>query len=157
MRQRGFGRGERLVHATIGRLIDLGFAIIVVRTLGPEGQGKYALAIAFIIGGTATQLIQSLANNILMPIITFFIPGGAWQEATVTIGPIVISWGKFLGDLIYFIIVALVVFLNGEYLLVLQNLRIGDCCEVISLVDAYACKMIGNDHIFFLIFKNTVD
>jgi large conductance mechanosensitive channel len=76
-----------------------------------------ALAIAFIIGVAATQLIQSLVNNILMPIITFFIPGGAWQEATVTIGPIVISWGKFLGDLIYFIIVALVIFLVAKKVL----------------------------------------
>jgi O-antigen/teichoic acid export membrane protein len=32
----------------VGRLIDLGFAIIVVRTLGPEGQGRYTLAIVFI-------------------------------------------------------------------------------------------------------------
>jgi large conductance mechanosensitive channel len=76
-----------------------------------------ALAIAFIIGVAATQLIQSLVNNILMPIITFFIPGGAWQEATFTIGPIVISWGAFLGDLIYFIIVALVVFLVAKKVL----------------------------------------
>jgi large conductance mechanosensitive channel len=76
-----------------------------------------ALAIAFIIGVAATQLIQSLVNNILMPIITFFIPGGAWQEATVTIGPIVISWGKFLGDLIYFIIVALVIFIIAKKVL----------------------------------------
>lgn len=76
-----------------------------------------ALAIAFIIGVAATQLIQSLVNNILMPIITFFIPGGAWQEATFTIGPIVISWGKFLGDLIYFIIVALVVLLVAKKVL----------------------------------------
>ena len=76
-----------------------------------------ALAIAFIIGVAATQLIQSLVNNILMPIITFFIPGGAWQEATFTIGPIVISWGAFLGDLIYFIIVALVVFFVAKKVL----------------------------------------
>jgi len=76
-----------------------------------------ALAIAFIIGVAATQLIQSLVNNILMPIITFFIPGGAWQEATFTIGPIVISWGAFLGDLIYIIIVALVVFLVAKKVL----------------------------------------
>jgi large conductance mechanosensitive channel len=76
-----------------------------------------ALAIAFIIGVAATQLIQSLVNNILMPIITFFIPGGAWQEATLTIGPIVISWGKFLGDLIYFIIVALVIFFIAKKVL----------------------------------------
>ena len=75
------------------------------------------LAIAFIIGVAATALIQSMVNNILMPIITFFIPGGSWQTATVSIGPIVISWGKFLADLIYFIIVALVVFLIAKKVL----------------------------------------
>jgi large conductance mechanosensitive channel len=72
------------------------------------------LAIAFIIGVAATQLIQSFVNNILMPIITFFIPGGDWQSATLTLGPIVISWGKFLADLIYFIIIALVVFIVAK-------------------------------------------
>lgn len=75
------------------------------------------LAIAFIIGVAATALIQSLVNNILMPIITFMIPGGSWQTATVTIGSIVISWGKFLADLIYFIIVALVVFIIAKKVL----------------------------------------
>ena len=75
------------------------------------------LAIAFIIGVAATQLIQSFVNNILMPIITFFIPGGDWQNATLTLGPIVISWGKFLADAIYFIIIALVVFIVAKKVL----------------------------------------
>ena len=75
------------------------------------------LAIAFIIGVAATALIQSVVNNILMPIITFMIPGGSWQTATVSIGPIVISWGKFLADLIYFIIVAFVVFIIAKKVL----------------------------------------
>ncbi|HNO07473.1 MAG TPA: MscL family protein [Methanoregulaceae archaeon] len=75
------------------------------------------LAIAFIIGVAATALIKSLVDNILMPIITFFIPGGAWQEATLTIGSIVITWGKFLADLIYFIIVAFVVFIIAKKVL----------------------------------------
>ena len=56
-------------------------------------------------------------DNILMPIITFFIPGGSWQTATVTIGPIVITWGKFLADLIYFIIMAFAVFLIAKKVL----------------------------------------
>ncbi len=75
------------------------------------------LAIAFIIGVAATALIKSLVDNILMPIITFFIPGGAWQTATITIGTIVITWGKFLADLIYFIIVAFVVFIIAKKVL----------------------------------------
>jgi large conductance mechanosensitive channel len=50
------------------------------------------LVIAFIIGVAATALIKSLVDNILMPIITFFIPGCEWQTASVTIGPIGITW-----------------------------------------------------------------
>jgi len=68
------------------------------------------LAVAFIIGVAATALVQSLVNNVIMPIITPFIPGGEWQEAKFLMGPIVISWGAFLGALINFIVVALVVF-----------------------------------------------
>jgi len=33
------------------------------------------------------------------------------------IGPVVISWGKFLADLIYFIVVAFVIFLIAKKLL----------------------------------------
>ena len=75
------------------------------------------LAIAFIMGLAANQLIKSLVDNIIMPIITPFIPDGAWQTATLLLGPIVISWGAFLGDLVYFIIVALVIFLIAKKLL----------------------------------------
>ena len=69
------------------------------------------LAIAFIIGVASNQLIKSLVDNIVMPLITPFIPGGAWKEAILQIGPFAISWGKFVSDFIYFIIVALVVFI----------------------------------------------
>lgn len=58
-----------------------------------------ALAVAFIIGVAATALVKSLVDNIIMPIITPFIPGGAWKTATFTLGPVVIGWGPFLGEL----------------------------------------------------------
>lgn len=73
-----------------------------------------ALAIAFIIGVAATALVKSLVDNIIMPIITPFIPGGAWETATFSMGPIVISWGAFIGELINFIIVAFVVFMIAK-------------------------------------------
>lgn len=75
------------------------------------------LAIAFIIGAAITVLVQSLVNNIIMPLITPFIPGGAWQEATLTMGPIVLKWGAFLAALINFIIIALVVFIMAKIIL----------------------------------------
>ncbi len=74
------------------------------------------LAIAFIIGAAATTLVKSLVGNIVMPVITPFIPGGEWKTAKLIIGSIEISWGAFLSDLIYFIIIALVVFIAAKKL-----------------------------------------
>jgi len=75
------------------------------------------LAIAFIMGVAATALVSSLVSNIIMPLITPFIPGGGWQTATFSIGPIVIGWGAFLGQVINFVIIALVVFLIAKFLM----------------------------------------
>ena len=75
------------------------------------------LAVAFIMGAAATALVQSLVSNIIMPLITPFIPNGSWQTATFNIGPIVIGWGAFLGALINFIILAFVVFLIAKMVL----------------------------------------
>lgn len=73
--------------------------------------GVIGLAIAVIIGGAAGKLVSSLVADILMPIVTFFIPGGAWREATLTIGPIVLMIGSFIGNVIDFLIIAIVVFI----------------------------------------------
>ena len=73
-----------------------------------------ALAIAFIMGIALTALVQSLVNDIIMPVITPFIPGGGWQIATFTIGPIVLRWGSFLGAIINFVIIALVIFMIAK-------------------------------------------
>lgn len=75
------------------------------------------LAIAFIMGVATTALVQSLVNNIIMPLITPFIPGGEWATAKFTVGSIVISWGAFLAALLNFVILALVVFFIAKKLL----------------------------------------
>jgi len=75
------------------------------------------LAVAFIMGVAATTLVKSLVDNIIMPIITPFIPGGAWKTATFALGPVVIGWGSFLGEVINFVIIAAVVFMIAKYML----------------------------------------
>jgi large conductance mechanosensitive channel len=75
------------------------------------------LAIAFIIGVAATQLIQSLVNDVIMPVITFFIPKGEWQTAQLILGPIAIKWGAFAGNVLNFVIIAFVVFVVAKYVL----------------------------------------
>jgi large conductance mechanosensitive channel len=75
------------------------------------------LAVAFIMGAAITTLVNSLVNNIIMPIITPFIPGGEWQSAKLTVGPVVMSWGAFAGALMNFIILAFVVFMIAKMVL----------------------------------------
>jgi large conductance mechanosensitive channel len=75
------------------------------------------LAIAFVMGIAATAMVKSLVDDVIMPILTPFIPGGEWQTAVWNIGPIVIKWGSFLGALINFIIIAWVVFLIAKIIL----------------------------------------
>ncbi len=72
--------------------------------------GIIGLAIAFIIGGAAGALVSALVSDILMPIITFFIPGGGWREAVWMIGPIQLGIGHFVGAFIDFLVIALVVY-----------------------------------------------
>jgi len=37
------------------------------------------LAVAFIMGAAATNLVQSLVNDIIMPVVGVFIPEGDWK------------------------------------------------------------------------------
>ena len=54
--------------------------------------------------------MNALVADILMPIILFFVPGGTWREATLTIGPVVLALGHFTGALLDYLIIALIVF-----------------------------------------------
>ncbi|MFA6319931.1 MAG: MscL family protein [archaeon] len=76
-----------------------------------------ALAIAFIMGAAATSLVKSLVDNLIMPIVGFLIPGGAWKEFILQIGPIFFKLGAFFGELLNFIIIAFVVFIIAKYLM----------------------------------------
>ena len=65
------------------------------------------LAVAFILGLYLGALVQALVNDLIMPIITLAMPGIEWE--TIQLGPFRV--GHFIGALITFIIVALVIFL----------------------------------------------
>jgi len=75
------------------------------------------LAVAIVIGAAATSLITALVRDIIMPVISVMIPGGDWRLATLQIGPIKIMIGDFVGAVIDFLIIALVVFLLVKYIM----------------------------------------
>lgn len=75
------------------------------------------LAVAFIIGSAASTFVKSSVDNIIMPLVTPFIPGGGWETAKLVLGPFVIGWGPFLAAAINFTIIAFVVFLISKWIL----------------------------------------
>ena len=79
--------------------------------------GVIGLAIAVIIGGKLNALVGSVVDGLLMPIITFFIPGGEWRTATLDIGPVKLLPGPIIGAAIDFLIVAWAVFMMAKYIL----------------------------------------
>ena len=82
-----------------------------------KNYGIIGLAIAVIIGAAVGKLVSALVADIIMPIVTFFVPGGNWREATLGLGPIVLKLGDFAGAVLDFVIIALVVYLIAKWIL----------------------------------------
>ena len=70
-----------------------------------------------IIGGKANALVTSVVDGILMPIVTFFIPGGTWRTAAFDVGPMHFVLGPVIGAGVDFLIVAWLVFVFSKKVL----------------------------------------
>lgn len=81
-------------------------------------SGVLGLAIAFIMGLYVNKVVSALVGDIIMPIPGAFIPGGDWRKAIISI-PIGqgmnFAVGDFVGVLLDFLIVAVVIFLIARY------------------------------------------
>ena len=74
-------------------------------------QGVVGLAIGFIIGGAAKEVVNSLVNDILNPIIGLFFGGQQDLSAyKILIGDASINVGSFVSMLINLVIIAGVVY-----------------------------------------------
>jgi large conductance mechanosensitive channel len=73
-----------------------------------------SLAVAFVMGGASTTLVNAFVKDIFMPIISPLLSSGTWQSATLNIGPIAIAYGAFIAEFLNFIILAWVVFIVVE-------------------------------------------
>jgi large conductance mechanosensitive channel len=81
-----------------------------------EGLDAMSLALGVIVGGAIGKVVGSLTSDILMPLFSLLIPGGSWRTAEFVLardasGAAVnaLKVGTFLGTLVDFLIIALVV------------------------------------------------
>jgi large conductance mechanosensitive channel len=69
------------------------------------------LAVAVILGAAFTAIVNSLVNDIIMPIIGVLLGGVDFTSLAITVGEAQITYGNFIQAIINFLLVALVLFL----------------------------------------------
>jgi len=71
-----------------------------------------ALFVMAIVAGIAlSSLIKSFVFDLLMPFVGLVSPGGNWRNLHIRVGETRFNMGNFLANLIFFLLVALLVFL----------------------------------------------
>ncbi|MBQ7595152.1 MAG: large conductance mechanosensitive channel protein MscL [Clostridia bacterium] len=69
------------------------------------------LAVGVIIGGAFQAIVNSLVDDIIMPVISIFTKGISFEEWVLTVGGATIKYGNFISAILNFLIMALVIFL----------------------------------------------
>ncbi|MBN2168217.1 MAG: MscL family protein [Actinobacteria bacterium] len=88
-------------------------------------RGVVGLAIGFIVGVAVSGLVNSIVNDLINPLIGLIIRTNNLDTLTFTIGDAVFKYGNFLGVLINFIAILLVVYV-GFKVLKLEKLDMKD-------------------------------
>ena len=73
------------------------------------------LAVGVVIGSAFGKIVSSVVDDILMPIIGVLIGGIDFSSLSVKVGEATISYGKFVQNVIDFLIIALFVFLIVKF------------------------------------------
>jgi len=82
-----------------------------------------AVAVAFILGLAFKSVIDSLVNDILMPIVGIAVGKASFSALTVTINDAVIRYGSFIQWVINFLIIGATLFVVVKVYEHMKNLR----------------------------------
>ena len=80
-------------------------------------HGVLALAIAVVMGGAVAKLVAAIVADLIMPVVGAATPGGNWRAAVWQVGNVKFGVGDFIGAVLDFLIVAIVVFLITKALI----------------------------------------
>lgn len=69
-----------------------------------------AVAVAFILGLAFKSVVDSLVNDIIMPIVGMVVGKRSFSSLTVTINDAVIRYGSFIGWIVNFVIIGATLF-----------------------------------------------
>lgn len=69
------------------------------------------MAVGIIIGAAVSEMVGTLVDSVLMPIVGIFLGGVDFSSLTITVGEANIGYGAFIQALINFTIIAFVIFM----------------------------------------------
>lgn len=72
-------------------------------------ENVLALALAVVIGTALAKVVTALVTDVVMPIVTFAVPDGAWRSAVWNIGPVRLDIGDFAGAVVDFLVIGFIV------------------------------------------------
>ena len=110
-----------------------------------------ALAVAVIVGGAVGKVVTSLAQDIIMPVVSPLLPSGEWRTAQIMLGKAAVKWGSFLGNVVDFVIIAFIVYLMTKALIkeapAAPPPPTKNCprCKEAIAIDATKCKFCTAD------------
>jgi large conductance mechanosensitive channel len=109
-----------------------------------------ALAVAVIVGGAVGKVVTSLAQDVIMPVISPALPSGDWRSAKISIGPSELKWGSFLGNVVDFVIIAFIVYLITKALIrekpaPVVPTKVCPRCRETVVLEASKCKFCTAD------------
>lgn len=74
------------------------------------------MAIGIVMGTAVTKLVASVVSDLVMPFLGIIIPGGDWRDIELVLGNLHLKLGSFMGSLLDFVIIAIVIFVISKIL-----------------------------------------
>ena len=117
-----------------------------------------ALAVAVIVGGAVGKVVSSLAADLIMPLISLVLPSGEWRASRLVLSRTVgadgketvnaLNYGTFFGNVVDFLIIALVVYMLTKALIkeapAAPSKTCPRCKETVA-ADATRCKFCTSE------------
>ena len=81
------------------------------------------MAVGVVVGGAFTAIVNSLVNDIIMPLVGLLMGGVNFAELSFGIGEAQIKYGQFIQNIIYFLLVAFALFCVVKSMNKLRNMK----------------------------------
>jgi large conductance mechanosensitive channel len=123
------------------------------------------LAVGVVIGGAFGKIVSALVSDLVMPFVALVMPSGDWRTSGIVLKPgakpaddVVLKYGDFIGSVLDFFVVALVLFIIVSRMIQAAEKRLVKpvdeapaatkecvaCCEIVP-AKATRCKFCTSD------------